>query len=411
MPDNHHAGQAPTRHCSHMFSGGFDLGTDDGADDFLEGMGPVQHGDLRRIAVMTCGGDCPGLNAVIRAVAFNAYAHGLEVYGVLDGLLGLVEDRIERLNRRDVSDILVIGGTVLGSNNKTDPSRVRTGKTTPDGEPEEVDMTQVCADNLKRRGIGCLVVVGGDGTMSAVKLIVERGVHCIGVPKTIDNDCFATEVTVGFSTAVATATEAMDRVRTTAASHHRVMVVELMGRQAGWITLHAGIAAAANIILLPEIPFDLDAVCAVCAKQGNGSGRNCTIVAVAEGARPHDGKQIIERIDKSSAEPIRLGGVGKWLSTAIENKTKIESRYVVLGHVIRGGAPIASDRVLATSLGHHAMNLVHARTFNRLVVVQGGKITDVDITVAANKQRLVPVDDPLIKAARGIGTSFAEVAQ
>eukprot|EP00037_Helgoeca_nana_P027992 m.325450 g.325450 ORF g.325450 m.325450 type:complete len:393 (+) comp27648_c1_seq3:361-1539(+) len=364
---------------------------------------------VRKIAVMTCGGDCPGLNAVIRAVTTDANQSGLEVFGVRDGFQGLITDRIEPLTAEAVSRIVVLGGTVLGSNNKINPSEYRTGVMLPTGDPEILDMTKVCADNLARRGICTLVVVGGDGTMSACALLVDRGVNCIGIPKTIDNDCFATEVTVGFYTAMNTATEAIDRVRTTAASHHRVMVIELMGRQSGWITLHAGIACAADVILLPEIAFDLERVCAVCETRSQASGQQkCTIIAVAEGARPIGHDQIVERVDSSSAEPIRLGGIGKWLSNTIEDRTKVDSRYVVLGHVIRGGVPCAADRVLATHLGHHAMNLIRQGKSNRLVVVQGGVLDDVEITAAANKQRLVPLDSPLIAAARSVGTSFGD---
>jgi 6-phosphofructokinase 1 len=269
------------------------------------------------------------------------------------------------------------------------------------------DLTDVCVTHLQIRKIDAMIVIGGDGTMSVAKPITDKGFNCIGVPKTIDNDLHGTDITFGFQTAVHVATEALDRVHSTAASHHRVMAVELMGRNAGWITLHAGVASGADIVLIPEIEFDVDKICEYCLKRSN-RGKRFTIIAVSEGARPKGGKQIVDRVIENSPDAIRLGGVAKWLTDEIEKRTEIESRYVVLGHTQRGGTPVAGDRVLATQFGHHAMQLLKMGKTNRLVVMQGGQLGDVDIQSAADKQRLVPNSHPLIAAARSVYTSFGD---
>ncbi|MBX3321384.1 MAG: 6-phosphofructokinase [Phycisphaeraceae bacterium] len=366
----------------------------------------VSASGITRIGVLTGGGDCPGLNAVIRAVTKDALFHGMEVFGIEDGFLGLIEDRIRPLTNDDVSNILGVGGTILGSSNKANPQKFAVGKN-PDGTPIWRDMTDVCMTHLEIHGIQALVVIGGDGTMSAAKPFADRGINCIGVPKTIDNDLWGTDITFGFQTAVAVATDALDRVHTTAASHHRVMVVEVMGRNAGWIALHAGVASGSDVILIPEIPFDLDVVCDYCLWR-NQRGKRFSIICASEGAKPKGGKQIVERYDPTSPDPIRLGGIGKWLANEVEQRTEIESRYVVLGHVQRGGTPVPGDRILATLLGDHAMRMLHTGKRNRLVVMQGGILGDVEITAAADKQRLVPPDDPLIEAARSVYTCFGD---
>lgn len=362
--------------------------------------------NIKKIAVLTGGGDCPGLNAVIRAVVKDAINCGIEVYGIEDGFLGLIEDRIRPLSLDDVSNILTMGGTILGSNNRSDPKHYPVGKD-ENGETIFKDLTDVCVTHLKIRKIEALIVIGGDGTMSVAKPITDKGFNCIGVPKTIDNDLYGTDITFGFQTAVHVATEALDRVHSTAASHHRVMVVELMGRNAGWITLHAGLASGADVILLPEIEFDMQKVYDHCLHRSN-RGKRFTIIAVAEGAKPKGGDQIVDRVIKNSPEAIRLGGIGRWLATEIEETTEIESRYVVLGHTQRGGTPVAGDRVLATQFGHHAMQLLKMGKTNRLVVMQGGVLGDVDIQSAADKQRLVPKNHPLIAAARSVYTCFGD---
>jgi len=361
---------------------------------------------VQRIGVLTAGGDCPGLNAVIRAVVKDAIFHGVEVVGIEDGYLGLIEDRMRPLNWEDVSGILHEGGTILGSSNRANPQKFAIGKD-GEGKPIWKDVTDVCLTHLSTHGIDTLVCIGGDGTMSGAANLVARGINCIGVPKTIDNDLYGTEITFGFQTAVAIATEALDRVTSTAASHHRAMVVEVMGRNAGWIALHAGIASGSDIILMPEIPFDLDKV-AERVLERSQRGRKYTVICCSEGARPVGGGQIVGKVDPTSPDPVRLGGVGKFVADEIEKRTGVESRYCVLGHTQRGGTPTAADRVLSTQFGHHAMELLKQGKRNRLVVMQAFELKDIDITTAANRQRLVPVDHPLVKAARAVYTSFGD---
>ncbi len=292
---------------------------------------------VKRIGVLTGGGDCPGLNAVIRAVTKDALFHGMEVIGIEDGFAGLIEDRVHPLDRKAVGNILTRGGTILGSSNKANPQKYAVG-TDDEGKPVYRDMVDVCMTTLELHRIEALVVIGGDGTMSAAKPFADRGINCIGVPKTIDNDLVGTDLTFGFSTAVANATDALDKVHTTAASHHRAIVVEVMGRNAGWLALHSGIASGSDVILLPEIPFDIEDVCHTVETRAQRK-HGFTIVCCSEGAKPKGGKQIVDRVIESSPDPVRLGGVGKFVADQIEEKTGIESRAVVLGHVQRGGCP------------------------------------------------------------------------
>jgi len=361
---------------------------------------------IRRVAVMTGGGDCPGLNAVIRAVTKDAMNRRIDVLGVEDGYLGLIENRLRPLSEEDLSGILRRGGTILGSNNKANPSRYAVGRHA-DGSLAFEDLSANCLRHLASRGVDAMVIIGGDGTMTSAAMFAARGVRLVGVPKTIDNDILGTEITFGFQTAVDTATDALDRVRTTADSHHRAMVVEVMGRNAGWIALHAGISSGSDIILIPEIEFDMEVVCGVCRERAS-RGKRSTLVCVSEGARPIGGAQFVAKIDPSSPDPIRLGGVGKFVADIIEQRTGIESRYVVLGHVQRGGVPCASDRVLSTQLGHHAMVVLCSGRPGRMVAVAGGELTDVPIDIAAGRQRLVPGNHPLVAAAKAVGASFGD---
>jgi len=369
---------------------------------------------ISRIGVLTGGGDCPGLNAVIRAVVKDAASHGIETIGIEDGFLGLIEDRVRPLSPRDVSGILLQGGTILGSSNKANPRKFAIGLG-PDGKPILEDRTDQCMAVIEKHRLQALVVIGGDGTMSCAETFVDRGIRCIGVPKTIDNDIYGTDLTFGFSTAVQIATDAIDRVRTTAASHHRVMVVEVMGRNAGWIALHAGVASGSDVILIPEIPFSIERVCEHIQRRAR-EGKKFSIVCAAEGAKMAGGNAFIERVVATSPDPIRLGGIGKALSGMIEEKIGVESRYVVLGHVQRGGTPVAIDRTLATLFGDHAMEILKAgdkkgltpREASRLVVWRGGGLSDIPLTEACNKQRTVPIDHPLVAAARSVATSFGE---
>jgi len=356
---------------------------------------------------MTGGGDCPGLNAVIRAVTKAAVnTNRLEVLGVRDGFLGLIEDRVERLEFDDVSNILDRGGTILGTSNKANPSRYYTGRD-DSGELVFEDRTDEVIAVAARHGIDALVCIGGDGTMSAAAPLVARGLPVVGVPKTIDNDLMHTDVTFGFDTAVSIAAEAFDRIRTTAASHSRVMLVETMGRHAGWIALHAGAATGADIILIPEIEYDVEEVCRVCLERSK-HGKAYTIVAVAEGAKPRGGDIVVDRVVHESPDPVRLGGVSEVLCDQISERTRLEGRATILGHVQRGGTPTAHDRVLATRFGYHAIELIERGEFNRLVAMQQGRLTSVPIEDVADRVKVVPPDHELVRASRAIGVSFGD---
>ncbi len=357
---------------------------------------------IKRIGILTGGGDCPGLNAVIRAVSKAAMDGSIEVMGIEDGYLGLIENRIKPLSNRDVSDILTRGGTILGSCNKANPAAF---SVLENGKWAVKDVRDKVMDNYKQAGLDALVTIGGDGTMSGAYDLMSRGMKVVGVPKTIDNDLCGTEVTFGHDSAVTTAVDALDKVHTTASSHHRVMVVELMGRYAGWIALHAGVASGADVILMPEISFSIDSIARKCVARSK-HGKRFTIIAVAEGASPVGGKQFVERIDETSPDPIRLGGVGKYVSDSVQQATGIESRSMVLGHVQRGGTPTAFDRVLSTKFGYHAFELLSSGRFGRLVVQKAGKIDSVDMADVANKIRTVAPDDHLVRAARAVGTCF-----
>ncbi len=363
---------------------------------------------LKRIGVLTGGGDCPGLNAVIRAVSKAAMGGGIEVVGIEDGYLGLIENRMRVLCREDVSNILTVGGTILGSSNKANPAQFAV----PDGKGghEMCDVTPQVLANIAAAGLDAIVVIGGDGTMSGAARMVEKGLKFIGVPKTIDNDLWGTEITFGHDTAVATATDALDKVHTTASSHHRVMVVEIMGRYAGWLALRSGVASGADVILIPEIRFDIEAVCDTCRERSR-YGKRFTIIAAGEGAIPRGGEQFVNHTDPTSPDPIRLGGIAKYLADEIQRRTQIESRYVVLGHVQRGGTPTARDRLLATQFGYHAFDLLSRGELNRLVVKQKGEITSIPITDAADRVRTVALDDDLVLSARSVGTCFGDRAK
>jgi ATP-dependent phosphofructokinase / diphosphate-dependent phosphofructokinase len=360
---------------------------------------------IQRIGVLTAGGDCPGLNAVIRAVAKTALSrYHLEVMGIEDGFLGLIQNRLHPLNNESVSNILTLGGTILGTNNKVSPRKYAVKV---DGGFEMRDVTDRCLEHIEANHLDALIVIGGDGSMTITSDFVRMGINCIGVPKTIDNDLWGTDVTFGFATAAAIATEALDRVHTTAASHHRVMVVEVMGRNAGWIALHAGIASGTDVILLPEFPYDIGKICEFVQNRSR-RGKQFSIICVSEGAKPLDGKQVVNRIDPTSPDPVRLGGIGQKVAFDIESATGIETRTITLGHVQRGGTPVAADRVLATEFGGTALELLMSGERGRLVVMQGKNVTHIPLEEAAGRQRLVPLDHSLVRHARNVGTCFGD---
>jgi len=327
---------------------------------------------VQQIGILTGGGDCPGLNAVIRAVVRKAVAHHhLKVLGIKEGWLGLMTGQVQELDLEAVSGILPKGGTILG-----------TSRTNPFKKP---DGPQQMLENLKRFGIDAVIAVGGEDTIGVAQKLFQMGVKIVGVPKTIDNDLGATDYTFGFDTAVSIATEAIDRLHTTAESHHRVMVVEVMGRHAGWIATFAGIAGGADCILIPELPFDIDEVCDIIKKR-QARGKTFSIVVVAEGAKPEGAKFAITQSDKvDEFGHVRLGGIGTVVGEEIEKRTGVETRVTILGHIQRGGTPTPFDRVLATRFGIAAVDLVLKGEFGKMVALQGNKIVAVDLSEAVAK--------------------------
>ena len=359
----------------------------------------------RRFAVLTGGGDCPGLNAVIRAVVKTFLQNDCEVYGVLNGFNGLINDNLKLMDYAAVSGILPRGGTILGTTNRDNPFHFAVEE---NGELVYKDMREKVIENLRKYDIEALVVIGGDGSLNiGAEPARECDIKVVGVPKTIDNDLPCTERTFGFDTAMAMATEALDRLHTTAESHHRVMVLEVMGRYAGWIALHSGIAGGADVILLPEIPYKLEPVIAKIQAR-KAAGKNFSIVVVAEGARPEGGAMSIARMVEGSFEPIRLGGAGEKVAQAIEEQTGIESRCTVLGYLQRGGSPTAFDRVLSTRYGVAAAEACLRREYNVMVSLYHDQILTVFIQKAASKPRQVPVDSEIIRTGRQLGLCFGD---
>lgn len=359
----------------------------------------------RRFAVLTGGGDCPGLNAVIRAVIKTFLQNDCEVFGIYNGFNGLINGNLKLMNYADVSGILPRGGTILGTTNRDNPFKFAVEE---NGELVYYDMRDKVVENLEKHDIEALVVIGGDGSLNiGAKLARECGIKVVGVPKTIDNDLPCTERTFGFDTAVATATEAVDRLHTTAESHHRVMALEVMGRYAGWIALHSGIAGGADVILIPEIPYDIDSVIKK-IEQRKANGKDFSIVVIAEGAKPVGGELSVARVVKGSFEPIRLGGAGEKLVREIEERTGIESRCTVLGYLQRGGSPSAYDRMLSTRYGVAAAEACLRGEYNVMVSLYHDQIVTVYIQKAASSPRLVPTDSEIIRTGRQIGICFGD---
>jgi phosphofructokinase-like protein len=361
---------------------------------------------IKRFGILTAGGDCPGLNAVIRAVAKTAIGdYGMQVIGIEDGYAGLIEGRYHELNWRNVSGILAEGGTILGTSNRDNPFRyaVKNAK----GELEYQDVFDRVQKNFELARLEALVAIGGDGTMAITQLMIERGIKAVGIPKTIDNDLASTDVTFGFDSAVVTATEALDKLQSTAMSHHRVMIVETMGRYAGWIALYSGVAGGGDIILLPEVPYDINKVCQRLVER-NQKGRRFSIVVVSEGAKPKGGEMVVRKIIKESTDPVRLGGIGQKLADDIEEQTGIDCRVTVLGHLQRGGSPTAFDRILGTRFGVKAVELLARGEFGQMAALKGLKVESVPIKEAVGQLRLVQPDSEVIKAAKSIGAVFGD---
>ena len=330
-----------------------------------------------RIGVLTGGGDCPGLNAVIRAVVRKGVeVHGHEFVGFRDGWRGPLEGLTMPLGVEQTRGILPRGGTILGSS-RTNVMKVEDG-------------VERVRRNLEAAGVDALVAIGGEDTLGVATRLAEAGLTVVGVPKTIDNDLGATDYTFGFDTAVGIATEAIDRLHTTAESHHRALVVEVMGRHAGWIALHSGLAGGANVILIPERPFDLDAV--VAHVESRFEKEYAPILVVSEGAVPKDGQEALVSQERDSFGHVRLGGIATWLSAQIEERTGKEARSIVLGHVQRGGSPTAYDRVLATRFGLHAADAVHEGDSGVMVALQGTDIVRVPLQEATRELKTVPLE-------------------
>ena len=359
---------------------------------------------MKRIGVLTGGGDAPGLNAVIRAVVKTAiHDFGSEVIGIEDGYDGLVEPgRDHLLTEESVRGILPRGGTILGSANRGNPFARKVER---DGQTIIEDVSHRAVEGCQRLGLEGLVVVGGDGTLRiALELNQKFGLPVVGVPKTIDNDLGGTDVTFGFDTALRTATEAFDKLHTTAESHHRVMLLELMGRDAGFIALHAGVAGGADIILIPEIPFDIEVVCAKIAARAE-RGSKFSLVSVSEGAKPKGGEQVFSRAG-DEVYVARLGGVSAKIAQLIEERTGKETRATVLGHLQRGGSPSPFDRWLGTRYGAGVVRLAASGGWGRMVGLHGQKIADVPLAEALAVPKRVDPDGEPVRTAKGVGIVF-----
>ena len=356
--------------------------------------------EVRRVGILTGGGDAPGLNAVIRAVVKCAVNQGIACVGLEDSFDGLMEPgRSRALTPTDVTGILRIGGTILGTTNRGNPFAYPVN----DGVK---DYSERCIKTFHQLGLDALIVIGGDGTLTIASQFFHKGIPIVAVPKTIDNDIAGTISSFGFDSAVSFATDAIDRLHTTAQSHHRIMVVEVMGRYAGWIALTAGVAGGADVILIPEIPFDLK-LAAARLKERERWGARFSVVVVAEGAKPKGGKtSLIEGAHNGHAE--RLGGVGARVADALEKLTGKEARVVILGHLQRGGAPSSADRILATRFGGKAVELVRNSQFGMMVASRPPDIVPVPFQEVVGKTRYVPLDGDLVQTARALGISFGD---
>ena len=377
---------------------------------------------VKKVAILTNGGDCPGLNAVIRAIVKTAEEHNVECYGFIEGYKGMLKNEFIRLQSNgSASGLLHRGGTIIGSSNSTNLFNY---KVEENGIVEYRDLSQTAIDNVRRDGFDCIFTLGGDGTQKSARDFAVKGLNVIGVPKTIDNDVAHTDITFGYNTAVSVATDALDRLHSTAESHHRVMVLEVMGRYAGWIALESAIAGGADVALIPEIPYDIEKVVEKINNR-RANGKKFSIVVVSEGAKPKDGDITVKRTldDGKGLDNIRLGGIGEKVAEEIEERTKMISRCTVLGYVQRGGTPTSYDRVLSTKYGYKAMELALEGKFNTLVTLKNGKLDCVPLedVIGNNKEigaksggtestsiKRVSMDDDLIKVARNLGICLGD---
>ena len=378
---------------------------------------------VKKVAILTNGGDAPGLNAVIRAIVKTARTYGVECYGFIEGYKGLLENNYVKLDLQgNASGLLTKGGTIIGTSNATNVFNYKV--VNEDGTVEYKDLSDVCVENIKNAGFDCIFTLGGDGTQKSSRDFSLKGVNCIGVPKTIDNDVAHTDMTFGYNTAVSIAAEALDRLHTTAEAHHRIMVLEVMGRYAGWLALEAAIAGGADVALIPEIPYDINKVVEK-VNERRARGKEFTIVVTSEGAMPKDGTLTVKKTldDGKGLDNIRLGGVGEKIANELEELTGMAARNTTLGYVQRGGVPSAFDRVLSTKYGVKAMELAMDGIFNVLVTYKQGTMSYVSLedVVGANKVvgaasgntkesniRKIKMDDDLVKVARSLGMCLGD---
>ena len=379
---------------------------------------------LKKVAILANGGDVSGFNAVIRAIIKTAENKDVECYGFIDGFRGLLKNDIVRLGTSSTGNavgILPKGGSIIGSSTN---ANVFNYPVEENGQTVYKDLSDICVENIKKDEIDCLFTLGGDGTQKSARDLSLKGINVIGVPKTIDNDVACTEITFGYNTAVSVAAEAIDRLHTTGETHHRIMVLEVMGRYAGWIALESAIAGGADVALIPEIPFDINSAARKVINRKN-RGKSFSIVVVAEGAKPKGGDIHVKnmRSNGSGVDNTKLGGIGEIVAKQLEELTGLEARCTVLGYMQRGGTPTAFDRVLSTKYGSHAMQLALEGKFNVLTVIKDGKLNCVSLedVVGNNKQigavsgntpesnlRKVTMDDELVKTARAIGINLGD---
>ena len=377
---------------------------------------------IKKVAILTNGGDAPGLNAVIRAIVKTAENKGVECYGYIEGYQGLLKNNFIKLESKSTaSGLLHRGGTIIGSSNSTNVFQY---KVEENGKIEYKDLSDICVENVRKEGFDCIFTLGGDGTQKSARDLSLKGINVIGVPKTIDNDVAHTDITFGYNTAVAVATEALDRLHTTAESHHRVMVLEVMGRYAGWIALESAIAGGADVALIPEIPYDINKVAETITKRRD-NGKKFSIVVVSEGAKPKDGEMVIKKVleDGKGLDNVRLGGIGEQVAEQLEKMTGMISRTTVLGYVQRGGTPTPYDRVLSSKYGAKAMELALNGTFNVLVTLTNGRLNYVPIedVIGKNKEigarsggteltniKTIKQTDDLIMVARNLGINLGD---
>lgn len=358
---------------------------------------------MKKIAIMTAGGDCAGLNSVIKTVVMSAQNKGITVVGVLDGFIGFIEKKYRVLDIKQVENIETMGGTILGSSNKENPSYFKS----PDNESIFIDRVDEGILALKQIGVEGIIIVGGDGTLDSARIINERGFPVVGIPKTIDNDMPASSPTIGFNTAVENVVDAISKLKTTAYSHRRIFVVELMGRTSGYLTLYGGFAAGADIILLPEVEYDLDKVCAHINSLIE-NGKRYVIVAVSEACKEKGKDEVISRVVEDSFEKKRYGGVSEILAKQIELNTGHEARNMILGHIQRGGTPVSSDMIIGSRLGNYALELLLEGDDGNVVGIVGDELTKMKFPAKKITRLLDVKNNDLIKCAKNMGIYFGE---